>query len=253
MITQFIKTNLGDIYLEQNIVEDTIPIIFLHGTYFDHHLWDYQISKLPDHSTITVDLPLHGKSKANVPNTWNFDDTTEMLIQILDELEIQKVIAIGQSWGSMVILRVADKYPERFNSIGFCNLPLDAVDEDRKKLFEYTHSILDKRKEFLSLANNYFFSKKNSENKTFTDYLENLLRNLRNEEIIRIDKSTSLIAFDARSYLDKLNVPKAAIVGKEDFVGVYEKLKTKIVKGGHLSPLEAEEEVLEFIINLIEF
>ena len=65
--TQFINTKIGKIAVHTiERKSDNLPIIFLHGVYFDHHLWDNQVSEINDRTVITLDMPLHGKSREKI-------------------------------------------------------------------------------------------------------------------------------------------------------------------------------------------
>jgi len=80
----FIKTNLGDIAIYQNEVnDDKTPIMFLHGVYFDHKMWDYQVEHITNRKLIILDMPLHGESKQNVPKKWTLQECGEMLFDWL--------------------------------------------------------------------------------------------------------------------------------------------------------------------------
>ena len=131
--TTFIPTKLGKIAVYQQIADsDKTPIILLHGVYFDHHLWDAVIESLNDRTIITLDMPMHGMSKQLSKNDWTLADCADMLIEILHDLKLPKVIAIGHSWGSMTILRAAHKNPELFSAIGLCNMPYMAASKTKK-------------------------------------------------------------------------------------------------------------------------
>jgi pimeloyl-ACP methyl ester carboxylesterase len=55
--TTFIPTKLGKIAVYQQFANsDKTPIIFLHGVYFDHHLWDAVIESIRDRTIITMDM-----------------------------------------------------------------------------------------------------------------------------------------------------------------------------------------------------
>lgn len=88
MQTQIIKTSIGDIAVYCREVKNTVPVIFLHGVYFDHNLWSYQTSRVKDRTVITIDMPLHGASTKHVPKLWNLADCGEMLLEILKALNI---------------------------------------------------------------------------------------------------------------------------------------------------------------------
>jgi pimeloyl-ACP methyl ester carboxylesterase len=85
MKKSIVNTKLGKIVVYQKIANaKNIPIIFLHGVYFDHHLWDNQIKEINDRVLITVDMPLHGESR-NISNPdWTLNDCADMLLEILD-------------------------------------------------------------------------------------------------------------------------------------------------------------------------
>ena len=124
--THFIETSIGRIACYIQHVPHTIPIIFLHGVYYDHNLWQSYASKITDRTVILIDMPLHGMSREIIKGDWDMDDCVNMLKEILDYLDIGKCYAIGHSWGSMTILRAATAFPERFKSIGLCNMPLES-------------------------------------------------------------------------------------------------------------------------------
>jgi hypothetical protein len=108
---------MGKIAVHIKEVPNTTPILFLHGIFFDHHLWNYQVSRIKDRTTLTIDMPLHRDSKQPIPDNWDLEDFGDMLIDILDTLQLSKVIAIGHSWGSMTILR-ADDASGKVQSLG---------------------------------------------------------------------------------------------------------------------------------------
>ena len=80
-----IHTNLGNIAVFPKLVDsDKTPIIFLHGVYFDHHLWDEVIYSIQDRTTYSVDMPFHGLSKEITKTDWTLNDCADMLLEILD-------------------------------------------------------------------------------------------------------------------------------------------------------------------------
>ena len=49
-----------------------------------------------------------------------------------------------------------------------------------------------------------------------------------------------------------LKVSAKGLKGKEDYIGEPAHFETQIVKGGHISPLEAPEEVYDFVREILE-
>jgi 3-oxoadipate enol-lactonase len=252
MKKSIVNTKLGKIVVYQKIANTkNIPIIFLHGVYFDHHLWDNQIKEINDRVLITVDMPLHGESR-NISNPdWTLNDCADMLLEILDSLQIPKVIAVGHSWGSMTILRAAHKKPERFTSIGLCNMPFLAASKKQKNTFGLQHSMLVFRNFYTKQAAKALFGKTSLvKNPSLINQLSQPMSALTNKEVKQIDKKVILDAEDATLLIQNLQVKAIALKGKEDYVPTPPKIETIVVEGGHISPLEKPEEVLNLIKKL---
>lgn len=249
----FIDTNLGKIAIYQNDIDnEKTPIIFLHGVYFDHQMWVEQIKNITDRKIITIDMPLHGESKTDISKNWTLEDCGKMLLEILDSLQINKIIAIGQSWGSMTILRAANLQPKKFSAIGFCNMPFEAATKKIKRQFAFQHSILIFRKFYHKQAAKAMYGKTIlAENPQLLDYLNISMGKLTNKEVKLIDKIVIIQADDATDKAKNLKVPALALKGKEDYVPNPPKLEVTLVEGGHVSPVEVPKEVLNFIQKVI--
>ncbi len=248
-----INTSIGEIAYEKKEVLGTTPIVFLHGVYYDHNLWNYQIGKIFDHTTIVVDMPLHGQSKTITKPNWTMDDCANMLIEILDSLGIENCYAVGHSWGSMTILRAASQNPDRFVGVGLCNMPLQKGGLGAKLQFGFQHTMLPFRKFYTKQVAKAMFSQKSREQKIeIVEYLELSMEQLSNKDIRKTDKAVISKVDSGYPYLDKLTVPALAIKGKEDYVPTLKTIETSIVEGKHTSPLEQPEKVLEMILKLVE-
>lgn len=250
---QFINTQVGKIAVYINEVPTSeLPVIFLHGVYLDHLLWGAQVAAIRDRTTITVDMPLHGSSKDIVKASWTLTDCANMLIEILDSLNIPKVIAVGHSWGSMTILRAAHKHPVRFASIVLCNMPFQSVSLTQKAAFGLQHSMLVFRHFYTKQAAKALFGKSTlKEHPSLVDHLKRPMGNLSNSQIIQTDRSVILHAEDATELIRNLKVKAIAIKGEEDYVPTPPYIETIVLGGGHISPLEKPNEVLIIIKRLL--
>jgi pimeloyl-ACP methyl ester carboxylesterase len=251
---QFITTKIGKIAVFiQGIPTNEPPIIFLHGVYFDHHLWDNQVNAIKDRSVITIDMPLHGESKQDILANWTLNDCADMLLAILDSLHLPKVIAVGHSWGSMTILRAATQQPDRFAAIGLCNMPFEAASKNQKRTFGLQHSMLFFRYFYTQQAGKALFGKTSlRENPALIHLLKRPMNLLTNAQIKQTDKAVIINAEDATALLKNLQVKALALKGEEDYVPTLPSpIQTIIVKGGHISPLEKPQEVLDLINRLL--
>ncbi len=252
MERKIIQTKVGPIavFYKQPYSKKT-PIIFLHGVYFDHHLWDNQVSMITDRFVIAVDMPLHGESKTNIKKNWNLEDCAGMLIEILDSLNVKKVVAVGHSWGSMTILRAAHKNPDRFSAVGLCNMPFKQAGKREIRNIKLQHWALIFRKLYMEQAAKALMGKGSlSQNPELKGKLTTPMGTLTGRAIKYTDKAVRMDAGDTTSLIKSLNVPALAMVGKEDYVGIPPTVETTLVEGGHVSPLEVPNEVNALIESL---
>lgn len=94
MNSSIISTSIGDIAVYDNQVRSEKTLVFLHGVFLDHSLWDYQINNLPEYRCIAVDMPGHGLSQ-NVQSNWSLDDCGQMLLDIIKEMGLKDLIVVG--------------------------------------------------------------------------------------------------------------------------------------------------------------
>ncbi len=251
--TTFIQTNIGEIAVYQQFADsDKTPIIFLHGVYFDHHLWDTVIESLKDRTIITLDMPMHGMSKVLSNADWTLNDCADMLIEILNNLQLPKVIAVGHSWGSMTILRAAHKNPELFSAIGLSNMPFRDASQIKKLTLRLQHTMLPFRNFYTQQAAKALFGKSSlNKNTSLTSQLKGTMDILTIREIKHTDRAVIANAEDATATIETLKVKALALKGEEDYVPSPPILETLIINGGHVSPLENPTEVIEFVKRII--
>ena len=251
--TTYISTKLGKIAVYQKSSDsDKMPIILLHGVYFDHHLWDNVIESIKYRPIITLDMPFHGLSKEMTKNDWTLDDCADMLIEVLYGLQLPKVIAIGHSWGSMTILRAAHKTPELFSAIGLCNMPFRNASKRKKLILRRQHAMLPFRNFYTQqTAKALFGSSSLIENASLARELKRSMDLLTITQIKHTDRAVIVNAKDTIGLLKTLKVKALALKGEDDYLPAPPYLETIIVKGGHVSPMENPEEVSEFIDRLL--
>jgi pimeloyl-ACP methyl ester carboxylesterase len=241
----FIPTRLGEIAVQRQMVDSPrTPLIFLHGVYFDHHLWKNQVAAISDRTLVLVDMPLHGDSRLSAKTNWNLEDCGGMLLDILDYLKIPQIIAVGHSWGSMSILRAAASAPERFESLLLCNMPFHAAKPKQQLIFRVQHLLLPFRSFYTRQVAGSLFGKRSLQRQPeLYGELERPMRILSKGDIRTIDRKVILEASDASRLMERLAVLAVALKGEEDYVPVPQHLQTIVVEGGHVSPLEAPVQV----------
>ncbi len=100
-------------------MRDSVTCIFVHGWAMNSAVWDGCIAELPDWiDAIVVDLPGHG-TMADIPADVLDNLQTSILdgyVQALAPLVHRPVIWVGWSLGGLVVLRLAELYPQRVAS-----------------------------------------------------------------------------------------------------------------------------------------
>ena len=99
-----------------NKKEQSIPVVFIHGVGLSYEIWQPQLDFFKNYSNLSYDILGHGKSSLTKQNI-NFDDFSEQLIELINELKIEKIHLVGFSIGSLIARNFATRYSERLQSL----------------------------------------------------------------------------------------------------------------------------------------
>ena len=99
-----------------NKKEQSIPIVFVHGVGLNYEIWQPQLDFFKDYSNLSYDILGHGKSPLTKQNI-SFDDFSDQLIELINELKIEKIHLVGFSIGSLIARNFATRYSERLQSL----------------------------------------------------------------------------------------------------------------------------------------
>ncbi|MBU7582495.1 MAG: 2-succinyl-6-hydroxy-2,4-cyclohexadiene-1-carboxylate synthase [Nostoc sp. TH1S01] len=94
-------------------------IVFLHGFIGQLDEFDEVIKQLcREFSYLTIDLPGHGKTQVlGEDKYYSIEQTAQVLINLLDELNIYKCFLLGYSMGGRLALYLTLHFPERFYKV----------------------------------------------------------------------------------------------------------------------------------------
>ncbi len=99
-----------------NKKEQSIPVVFIHGVGLTYEIWQPQLDFFKDYSNLSYDILGHGKSSLTKQNL-SFDDFSDQLIELINELKIKKIHLVGFSIGSLIARNFATKYGARLQSL----------------------------------------------------------------------------------------------------------------------------------------
>ena len=99
-----------------NKKKQSVPIVFIHGVGLTYEIWQPQLDFFKNYSTISYDILGHGKSSLTKKNI-NFDDFSDQIIELINELKVDKIHLVGFSIGSLIARNFATKYNDRLQSL----------------------------------------------------------------------------------------------------------------------------------------
>ena len=108
-------TASGTFYLF-NKKEQLSPIVFIHGVGLTHEIWQPQLDFFKNYSTLSYDILGHGKSKLEKEQI-DFNDFSDQLINLIDELKIEKIHLVGFSIGSLIARNFSTRFNNRLKSL----------------------------------------------------------------------------------------------------------------------------------------
>ena len=209
-------------FIRENIVEGTIPIVFLHSWGTDSlGSWFNVLPKIKNiNSFITIDFKNHGRSDASWER-WSVDENADIVISILDELNISKCHLVGWSMGSAVALTISKKISERISKMVLVT-PFSWIEGERYKdnfLFKLLVGGVRIRERLFPNKNpqsKYSFLKKSNALKNeFTDWAWNNLHRSK-DDFIYGDGGRHVVAFDSRDWLADIETETLALIGGKD-------------------------------------
>jgi len=92
-----------------------IPVVLIHGVGLNHKIWDPQINSF-NNTVLAYDILGHGKTPLTKSDI-NFDDFSSQLLNLINELEFEKVHLVGFSIGSLIARNFACNYNDRLETL----------------------------------------------------------------------------------------------------------------------------------------
>jgi pimeloyl-ACP methyl ester carboxylesterase len=93
------------------------PLVFVHGSWVDHHNWDVVVPLLSQSfRVVTYDRRGHSQSeRPNAPGSIRQDVAD--LAELIEQLGLAPAHIIGNSFGGSIVLRLAGERPDLFRSL----------------------------------------------------------------------------------------------------------------------------------------
>ena len=236
-------------YYLLNQKNDT-PIVFIHGVGLNHTIWKPQIDAF-NNTVIAYDILGHGKTPLNKDNI-SFDDFSNQLINLIDELKIKKIHLVGFSIGSLIARNFASKFNERLESLTLLcsifqrNQEQQQIVKDRFELAKKSNT-LSKQALKRWFTDDYLENNPNTYEKICLMLEENNMENFLNVYQL-------FVSHEDNEKFENINTKTLVMTGEGDIGSTPEMSKNlsniinssevKIIsKGKHLCSIECADEV----------
>lgn len=249
----------GTFYL-MNQTDKKIPLVFIHGVGLTHEIWQPQLDFFKDDTVISYDILGHGNTALNKLNI-SFDDFSEQLMNLLNELKFSKIHLIGFSIGSLIARNFACKNNDRLKSLTLLGSIFDR-NQEQQKIVENRFNLAQKNLKLSRQALKRWFTDKYLEKNPNT--YEKIISILEKNNIENFLKVYKLFVFHKNDEnFQNIKVNSLIMTGENDIgstVDMSKKLsevinnsQLKVIKGGkHLCGIECADDVNMAIKNFIE-
>jgi 3-oxoadipate enol-lactonase len=229
-------------------------VALVHSLGMDYSFWDPVADRLAaDASVIAIDARGHGRSgRGGAP--YSAGRMALDLLEVLDELGVQRAVVGGASMGGCVALQFAGSHPECTAGLALVDTtawygptaPKDWEERAAKAMANGLPSLVDFQK------TRWFSDEFRAREPQLVQSCIDIF--LRNDLDAYVATCRMLGSFDARSLLPKIRVPTLVVVGDEDYaapVAMAQALHEGIagshldvIHGArHLTPLEVPDRV----------
>ena len=236
-----------------------IPIVFIHGVGLDHNIWDPQINEF-DNTVLIYDILGHGRTPLNKEKI-SFDDFSDQIIDLIDELKFSKIHLIGFSIGSLIARNFATRFSDRLKSLTLLCSIFNRSDNEQKivnERFEQTKKDKKLTKDALNRWFNKDFIEKNPQ---ISDKIFSILSNNNMDNFIKV--YSLFVNHEDNEKFENINVKTLVMTGEGDVGSTPEmsdnlskKIKNSEVKiipvGKHLCSIECSYDVNKAIKDHIQ-
>ena len=236
-----------------------IPIVFIHGVGLDHNIWDPQINEF-DNTVLIYDILGHGRTPLNKEKI-SFDDFSDQIIDLIDELKFSKIHLIGFSIGSLIARNFATRFSDRLKSLTLLCSIFNRSDNEQKIVNERFEQTKKDKKLTKDALNRWFNKDFIEKNPLISDKIFSILNNNNMDNFIKV--YSLFVNHKDNEKFENINVKTLVMTGEGDLGSTPEmsdnlskKIKNSEVKiipvGKHLCSIECSYDVNKAIKDHIQ-
>ena len=236
-----------------------IPIVFIHGVGLDHNIWDPQINEF-DNTVLIYDILGHGRTPLNKEKI-SFDDFSDQIIDLIDELKFSKIHLVGFSIGSLIARNFATRFSDRLKSLTLLCSIFNRSDNEQKIVNERFEQTKKDKKLTKDALNRWFNKDFIEKNPLISDKIFSILNNNNMDNFIKV--YSLFVNHKDNEKFENINVKTLVMTGEGDVGSTPEmsdnlskKIKNSEVKiipvGKHLCSIECSYDVNNAIKDHIQ-
>ncbi len=236
-----------------------IPIVFIHGVGLDHNIWDPQINEF-DNTVLIYDILGHGRTPLNKEKI-SFNDFSDQIIDLIDELKFSKIHLIGFSIGSLIARNFATRFSNRLKSLTLLCSIFNRSDNEQKIVNERFEQTKKDKKLTKDAINRWFNKDFIEKNPLISDKIFSILNNNNMDNFIKI--YSLFVNHKDNEKFENINVKTLVMTGEGDVgstpemsANLSKKIKNSEVKiipvGKHLCSIECSYDVNKVIKDHIQ-
>jgi pimeloyl-ACP methyl ester carboxylesterase len=262
----FIELSEGYTYFEVDNRTSNNALIFIHGFSVPSYIWDKTYNSAKEKGFKVVRLDLYGRGYSDNPNV-NYTDElfAQQVIELLNDLEIDKASFLGLSNGGRVISKIADLKPNLIDKLIYVSASSfgEHIElEDKNVTANEINTFITKK--YPSISEGQLSDFKYPENfPNWTNKYESLLK-YKGFARALISTQKNHINLDLEhKEINESNMKVYTIWGDSDSVIVYNDIKEKLNKllpnrfeyiipeSGHLPHIENQEDFENYLFGLV--
>ena len=201
-------------YMEFSEIKNSIPTIFIHGVGLDNTMWYPQKEYFRNKSVIFYDLLNHGQSTSGYREL-SFAIYCNQLLNIINELKLEKINIVGFSIGALIAQHFTEKYYDKINKLVLIGSVYKRSNKQIETVQKRYREAVNGKSITIDSIKRWFSEKYLDDNPQVYDFFYNLLENKKNENFLPAYK----IFVNSDNYqinYSNFNIPTLVMTGENE-------------------------------------